>query len=137
LPVVLYGCETWSLTLREKHRLRVFENRVLRRIFGPNRDEVTGEWRMLYNEELNDLYSPPNIFRVDKSRKIRWAGQVARTGEGRGAYRILVGRPEGRRPLGRRRRRWKDNIKMDLQEVGSGAWTGLIWLRIGTGGGLL
>jgi hypothetical protein len=105
LPVVLYGCETWSLTLREKHRLRVLKNRVLRRIFGPKRDEVTGEWRRLHNEELNNLYSSPNIVRVIKSRRMRWAGHVARMGEGRGAYRILVGRPEGRRPLGRTRHR--------------------------------
>jgi hypothetical protein len=136
LPVVLYGCETWSLTLREEHRLRVFQNRVLRRIFGPKRDEVTGQRRRLHNEELNDLYSSPNIIRVIKSR-IMWAGHVARMGEGRGAYRVLVGRPQGKRPLGRPRYRWEDNIKMDLQEVGWGAWTGLIWLRIGTGGGVL
>jgi hypothetical protein len=108
---------------------------VLRRIFRPKRDEVTGECRRLYNEELDDLYSSPNIIWVIKSRRMRWAGHVAR--EGRGAYRILVGRPEGRRPLGRPRRRWEDNIKMDLQEVGGWTWTGLIWLRIGTGGGLL
>jgi hypothetical protein len=137
LPVVLYGCETWSLTLREEHRLRVFENMVLRRIFGPKRDGVTGEWRRLHNEELNDLYSSPNIIWVIKSRIMRWAGHVAHMGEGRGAYRILVGRPEGRRPLERPRRRWEDNIKMDLQGVGWGLWTGLIWLRIGTGGGIL
>jgi hypothetical protein len=118
LLVVLCGCETWSITLREEHRLRVFENRVLRGIFGPERDGVTGEWRRLHNEELNDLYSPPNIIRVIKSRRMRWAGHVARMGEGRGAYRILVGRPEGKRPLGRPWRRWEDNIKMDLQEVG-------------------
>ena len=84
LPVVLYGCDTWSLTLRDERRLRVFENRVLRRIFGPKRDEVTGEWRKLYNEKLNDLYSLPNIVRVVKSRRMRWAGHVARMGEGRG-----------------------------------------------------
>jgi hypothetical protein len=125
LPVVLYGCETWSLTLMEEHRLRVFENRVLRRIFGSKRDEVTGEWRRLQNEELNDLYSSPNIIRVIKSRRMRWAEHVARMGEGRGTYRILVGRPEGRRPLGRLRRRWEDNIKMDLQEVG---WGGIDWI---------
>jgi hypothetical protein len=99
----------------------VFENRVLRRIFGPKRDGVTGEWRRLHNEELNDLYSSPTIVRVIKSRRMRWAGHVARMGEGRGAYRILVGRPKGRRPLGRPRLRWEDNIKMDLQEVGWGA----------------
>jgi hypothetical protein len=98
--------------------LRVFENRVLRRIFGPKKDEVTGELRGLHNEELNDLYSSPNIIQAIKSRRMRWAGHVARMGEKRGAYRILVGRPEGRRPLGRPRRRWEDNIKIDLQEVG-------------------
>jgi hypothetical protein len=81
LPVVLYGCEAWSLTLREEQRLRVFENRVLMRIFGPKRDEAAGEWRRLHNEELNDLYSPPNIVRVIKSRRMRWAGNIARVGE--------------------------------------------------------
>jgi hypothetical protein len=88
--------------LKEEHRLRVLENRVLRRIFGPKRDGVTGKWRRLHNEELNDLYSSPNIIRVIKSKRM-WAGHVARMSEGRGAYRILVGRPEGRRPLGRPR----------------------------------
>jgi hypothetical protein len=92
---------------------------------------------MVQEEELNDLYSSPNIIRVIKSRRMRRAGHVARMGEGRGAYRVLVRRPEGRRPLGRPRHRWEDNIKMDLQEVGWGACTGLIWLRIETGGGLL
>ena len=116
LPVVLYGCETWSLTLREERRLRVFENRVLRRVFGPKRDEVTGEWRKLHNEELRDLYSLPNIVRVVKSRRMRWAGHVARMGEGRDVHRVLVGKPEGKRPLGRPRR--DDNIKMDLRELG-------------------
>jgi hypothetical protein len=95
----------------------VFENRVLRRIFGPKRDGVTGEWRRLHYEELNDLYSSPTIIRLNKSRRMRWAGHVARMGERRSAYRIVVGRPEGRRPLGRPRRRWEDNIKMDLQKV--------------------
>ena len=118
LPVVLYECETWSLTLREERKLRVFENKVLRRIFGPRRDEVTGELRRLHNEELNDLYSSPNNVRVIKSRRMRWAGHVARMDEERGVYRVLVGKPEGRRPLGRPRRRWVDNIRMDLQEVG-------------------
>jgi hypothetical protein len=115
LPVVLYGCETWSLTLREEQRLRVFENRVVRRIFGPKRDEATGDCRRLHNEELNDLYSSPNIIRVIKSRRMTWAGHVACMGEKRGAYRILVGRPEGRRPPGRPRRRWEDNIKMEFK----------------------
>jgi hypothetical protein len=103
----------------------VFENRVLRRIFGPKRDEVSGEWRRLHNEERNDLYSSRNIIRVIKSRRMRWAGHVAHMGEGRGAYRILVGRLEGRRPLGRPRPRREDNIKMDLQEVG---WEGVAWI---------
>jgi hypothetical protein len=116
--VVLYGCETWSLTLREEHRLRVFENRVLKRIFVPKRDEVTG-WRKLHNEELHGLYSSSSIIRVIKTRRMRWAGHVARMGEVRGSY-ILVGRPEGRRPLGRPRRRWEDNIKTDLRETGVG-----------------
>ena len=136
-PVVLYGCETWSLTLREERRLRVFESMVLRRLFGPRRDEVTGDWRRLHNEELNDLYSSPNIVWVIKSRRVRWAGHVARMGEERGVYRVLVGKPEGRRPLGRPRRRWVDNIRMDLQEVGCGYmdWIGLAQVR--DGGGLL
>jgi len=91
LPVVLYGCETWSLTLREERKLRVFENRLLRRLFGPKRDEVTRKCRKLHNEELNDLYSSPNNVRVIKSRRMRWAGHVARMGERRDAYRVLVG----------------------------------------------
>ena len=110
LFVVLHGCETWSLTLREERRLTVFENRVLRRIFGPKRDEVTGEWRKLRNEELNDLYSSPSIVRVIKSRRMKWAGHVARMGERRGVYRVLVGKPDGKRPLGRPRRRRENNI---------------------------
>jgi len=118
--VVLCGCETWSLTLREERRLRVFENRVLRRIFGPKGDEVTGEWRKLHNEELNDLYCSPNIVRVIKSRRMGWAGHVAIMGDSSGVYRVLVGIPEGKRPLARHRRRWEDNIKMDLQELGCG-----------------
>ena len=104
----------------------MFENRVLR-IFGPRRDGVKGEWRKLYNEELNDLYSSPNIVRVIKSRRLRWAGHVARMEEGRGVHKVLVGKPEGKRPLGRPRSRWEDNIRMDLQEVGMGCgdWMGL------------
>jgi hypothetical protein len=113
----------------------VIENRVLRMIFGRNRDGATGEWRRLHNEELRDLYSSSNIIRVIKSRRMRWAGYVARRGEKRGAYSILVGRPEGRRPIGRPMHRWEDNIKMDLQDVGWGM-AGLSWLWIGTIGGL-
>jgi len=105
----------------------VFENTVLRRIFGPKRDEVTGEWRKLHNEELNDLYSSPNISRVIKSRLMRWTGHVARMGERTGVYRVLVGKPEGKRPFGRPGRRWEDNIKMDLQEVGYG---GMDWIEL-------
>ena len=113
LPIALYGCETWSLTLREEPRLRVFENRVLRKIFGPRWDVVTGEWRRLHNEELNSRSSSPNIIRVIKPRRIRWAGHVARIGDRKGAYRVLVGR-QGKRPLGRPMRSWGNNIKMDL-----------------------
>ena len=98
LSIVLYGCETLSLTLREERILRVFENMVLRRIFGMRSEEVTEEWRKLHNEELNNLYSSPNIVRVIKSRRMRWAGHVARMGEERGVYMVLVGKPEGKRP---------------------------------------
>jgi len=113
--------------MREERRLRVSENRVLRRIFGPMRDEVIGEWRKLHNEELNELYCSPNTMRVIQSRRMRWAGHVAHTGEERGVYRVLVGEPEGRRPLGRPRSRWEGNIKMDLQEVGYG---GMDWIEL-------
>jgi hypothetical protein len=126
LPVVLYGCETWALTLREEHRLRVFENRVLRRIFGPKREE-DGSWRKLHNNELHSLYSSPNIVRVIKSRRLKWAGHVARMGEGIGVYRVLVGRPAGKRPLGRPRHRGEDNIKMDLREIGI---DGANWIQL-------
>jgi hypothetical protein len=126
LKLVWSTC-TWSLTLREEHGLRVFENRVLRRIFGPKRDEVIGEWRKLHNEELRDLYSSPSIIRIIKSRRMRRAGHVARMGEKRNAYRLLMGKPEGRRPSGRPRRRWVDNIRRDLGEMGWGDvdWIGL------------
>jgi hypothetical protein len=103
--------------IREERRLRASENRVLRRIFGPKMKELRGEWRKIHNEELNDLYSLPNIVRVTKSRRMRWAGHVARMGERRGVYKILLGKPEGKRPLGRLRHRWEGNIKMDLEEV--------------------
>jgi hypothetical protein len=112
--------------LGEEHRLRVFENRVLREIFGPKRDE-DGSWRKLHNDELHSLYSSPNIVRVIQSRRMKWAGHMARMGEGRGVYRVLVGRPEGKTPLGRPRRRWNDNIKMDLREIGIG---GANWIQL-------
>ena len=112
----------------------MFENRVLRGIFGPKSDEVTGECRKLHNEELNDLYSSPNIIRVTKSRSFSWGWHVARMGVRIGAYKFFVGKSKGKRPLGKTRLRWEDDIKMDPQEVGWETWTGLIWLRIGTGG---
>ena len=120
------GCETWSLKLREERRLRVFENRVFGRIFGPRRDEVTGERRKLHDEEPNGLYSSLKFVRVIKSR-IRWVGNVARMGERRSVHRVLVGKHKGKRPLGRPRHRWEDNIKMDLQEVGCG---GMDWIEL-------
>ena len=107
--------------------MRVFENRVLRRIFVPKRDEVTGEWRKLHNEELSDLYCSLNIVRVIRSKRTKWPVHVARMGEGRGIYRGLVGKPEGKRLLGKPRRIWEDNIKMDLQEVGCG---GMDWIEL-------
>jgi len=115
----------------------MFENRVLKRIFGSKRDEVTGEWRKLHNEELNDLYCSLNIIRVIKSRRIRMGGVCSTYGDRRRVYSVLVRKPEGKRPLGRPRHRWEDNIKKNIQEVGWRAWTRFIWLRIGTGGGLL
>jgi hypothetical protein len=115
----------------------VFENRVLRGVFGPKGDEVTGEWRKLQNGELHNVYSSPDIIREIKSRRMRWAGHVARMGEGRNMYRTLVGKPEGKRPLERPRRRWQNGIKMGLREIGWGVWGGFTWLRIGTVGGLL
>jgi hypothetical protein len=126
LPVVLYECETWSLILREEHRLRLFDNRVLRRIFGPEREE-DGSSRELHNDEPHNLYSSSNVVRVIKSRRMRWAGHVARMGEERGVYRVLVGRPEGKRPLRRPRRKWEDNIKMDLRGIGI---DGANWIRL-------
>jgi hypothetical protein len=127
LPVVLYGCETWSLTLGEEHRLRVFENRALRRTFG-----VTGEWRKLHSGTLHNLFFSPDIVRQIKSRRMRWAGHVARRGEGGNFYKILVGKPEGKRPLERHRRGWEDGIKMDFREIGLGGcveWIHLAQVR--------
>ena len=115
----------------------MFENRVLRRVFGPKRDEVIGEWRKLHNEELSDLYSLPNIVRVVKSRRMKWAGHTECMGEKRGIYRVLVGKPVGKRPLGRPRRRWEDKLRWIFWKWDVGVWTGLTWLRIGRGGGHL
>ena len=135
--MVLYGCETWSLTLRKERRLRVFENRVLRKVFRPKRNEMTGEWRKLRNEELNDLYSLPNIVRVLKSRRMRWAGHVARMGEDRGVQRVLWGSL-------RERGHWGDQdvdgriiLRWIFRKLEGVVGTGLSWLRIGTGGGHL
>jgi hypothetical protein len=130
LPVVLYGCRTWSLTIRAEQRPRVFGNRLLRTVFPPKSAGVTGGWRKLHNDELRDLYSSPGVIRIIKSKRMRWAGHVARV-------RVLVGKPEGKRPQRRPRRRWVDNIKMDLVEIGGVVWTGFFWLRIGTSGQLL
>jgi len=127
LPVVLYGCETWSLKLRKDCGLRVFENRELRRVFGLKRDEVTGEWRKLHYEELNNLHSSPNTVRVIKLRRMRWVWHIASIGERRSVYRVLVGILEGKRPLGRPRCRWEDNIKIDLQKVRCG---GMDWIKL-------
>jgi hypothetical protein len=125
LPVVLYGCETWSLILRKEHRLKVFENRVLMRTFGPRSDEVTGGWRKLHNEELHDLYSFSKYNDLVEEDEM---GRACRTNGGkRNAYMLLVGKPEFKRPLGRPRRRWVDNIKMDLGEVG---WGDVDWIRL-------
>jgi hypothetical protein len=112
--------------------LRVFENRVLRRTFGPKRDEVTGEWRKLHNEELHNLYSSPDIIRQVKSRRMRWSGHVARMGEEKKVYKVSVGKPEGKRPLGRPRHSWEE----DLREIGWGMWIGFDWFSIGAGGEL-
>jgi hypothetical protein len=127
LSVVLYGCGTWSLTVREEHKLRVFENRVLRRIFVPKWDGVTGGWRKLHNDDLHNLYPPPSIIGIIKSRMMRWVGHVARIGEKRNVHRLLVGKPVENRPLGRPKRRWINNIKMDLLEIGVNVvdWIGL------------
>jgi hypothetical protein len=131
LFVVLYGCEIWSVTLTEERRLRVFENKVLRSTFGPKTREGTGERRRLHNEELYVLYSSPNISWVSKSRKMRWAGNVARMGDSRGTYRVLVWRPERKSTIGRPSRRWEDNFKINLQEVGWGMdWIDMVQNRV-------
>jgi hypothetical protein len=134
LPVVLYGCETWSLTLREERRLRVFENMVLRGIFGPRRDEVTVEWKRLHNEELNDLYCSPNIVRVIKSRRMRWAGHVARMGVEMGVYRVLVENRRERDHWGDLGVDWWIILGWITRSWDVGIWTGLGWPRIETGG---
>jgi hypothetical protein len=123
----MYKYATWCLTLREEHRLRVFEKRVLRRIFGPKRDEVLGGWRKLHNEELHNLYCSPSIIRMIKSRRMRGAGHVAQMEDKRNAYGILVGKPERKRPLGRHRRRKEANIRMNLREMG---WGGIDWIDL-------
>jgi hypothetical protein len=137
LPVVFYGCETWSLTLREEHRLRVFENRALRRILGPKRDEVTGEWRKLHNEELHNLYSSPDMIRQVRSRRMRWAGHVARMGEDKKVYKVLVGKPEGRDHLEDQGVGGKMGSEWILGRLAWGVWIGSSWLGTGTGGELL
>jgi hypothetical protein len=121
----LYGCETWYLTLREEPRLREFENRVLRRIFVKKSDEVTREWRKLHNEELHNLYSSSNIIRQIKSRRMRWAGHVARMGEE--CVQGFGGKARRKRNLGRPSRRWEDGIRMDLREIGCG---GVEWIQL-------
>jgi hypothetical protein len=125
--LVLYGCETRSLTLREERRLGVFENRVMRGIFGPQREEVAGGWRTLHNEELHILYASSNVISVIKSRRLRWAGHVACTGEVINAYNILVRKREGEKPVCRPWRSWEDNIRMDLREIG---WEGVDWIHL-------
>jgi len=137
VPVVLYGCESWSLTLREKRRLRVSENSVLRRIFGPGRDEVTGEWTKLHNEELNDPYSSSNIVRVTKSKRMRWEKQVARMGKSRGVYRVWWGNLRERDHLGVRGLDGGIILRWIFRKWEVRAWNGSSWLRIGTGSGHL
>jgi hypothetical protein len=125
--VVLYGCETWSLTFRGEYNLRVIENRGVGGIFGPKRDGVTGGWRKLHNEELR---SSPSIISIIKSRRMRWTGHMARMGKKRNMFRLLVGKAEGKRPLGRPSHRWVDNIKMGLLETG---WRGVDWTGLAQG----
>jgi hypothetical protein len=134
LPVVLCGCETWYLTLREERRMRVFVNRVLRGIFESKRDEVTGEWRKLHNEELNDLYCSFNIIRVIKSGIMRWAGHLARIGERRDVCRVLVGKSKGNGTFGTPRHRWEYNTKMDLHEMECRSMDLIDLAKVRTGG---
>jgi hypothetical protein len=131
------GCETWSLALWEQHRLRVFENRVLRRVFGPKRDEVTGEWRKLHNKEIHDIYSSINIISQIKSRRMRWAGHAARMGKERRVYKVLEGMSEGKSPLGRSRIDGRMASEWILGTLASELWSGFGWLRILRGGRLL
>jgi hypothetical protein len=123
----LYECDTWSITLREEHTLKVFEIRVVRRLFGLKRDEVTAEWNKLHNEGLHNLNSSPNIIRQIKSRRIRWAGHVAHMGEERKVSKVLVGSLEGKRTLRRPRRRWEDGITMHLREID---WECVVWIQL-------
>jgi hypothetical protein len=135
--VVLYGCETWSLTVREEHGQRVFENRVLRRIFGVKRDEVVGEWRKLHNGELQNLYSAPDIIREIKSGRMRWAGHVACMGEGRNLYGVLVGKPKGREHLKDQGIDGRMGSKWFLGRLFGGGWNGFAWIRMGIVGKLM
>jgi hypothetical protein len=125
LPFVLYGCETWSLTLREEHRLREFENRVLRRVFGPKRDEVTGEWRKLQNEDLHIYTSPQMLLRQIKSRPMRWAGHLACMGEE--CVQGFDGKPRKKETIWKTKRRWEDGIRIDLREIG---WGSIDWIQL-------
>ena len=134
LPVVLYGCETWSLTMTDERRLRVFENRVLTRIYGPMRDEVTWEWK---NYIMRSLYCSPNIVRVIKPRRMRWAGHVACMGQRRGIYRVLVGKPEGKDQLGDPGLDGRMILERIFRKWDVGVWTGSSWLRMSTGSGYL
>jgi hypothetical protein len=134
LLVVLYRLETRYFTLREEHRLRMFENRVLKRIFCPKREEVAGGWRILHNEELHNLYTSPNIISVINSRMMGWAEHVGCIEEMRNAYKILVGKPEEKRPLGRPTCGWEFNIRIDVRKQSGKVWTGFIWLRTRTSG---
>jgi hypothetical protein len=137
VPVVLYGCETRSLTLREERRLKLFESRAVRRIFGPKRDEVTGEWRTLHNEELNDLYCSPNIVPLIKSKRMRWERQAASMGKSRGVYRVWWGNLRERDNLGDKGLDGRIILRWIFRKWDVRVWTGSSWLKIGIGGGHL